>query len=58
MLSMKGGATKAHHGIFDDQDVEQMRRKVKWEDSEPFHVIPMAYLELQKQEKYGEKLEE
>ena len=28
------------------------------EDKEPFHVIPMAYLELQKQAKYGERLEE
>ena len=28
------------------------------EDREPFHVIPMAYLELQKQAKYGERLEE
>lgn len=57
-LSKKEGTSKAHHGIFDDQDVEQMRRKVKWEDREPFHVIPMAYQELQKQAKYGERLEE
>lgn len=56
-LSKKEGTSKAHHGTFDNEDVEQMRRRVNWEDRDPFHVIPMAYRELLKQAEYGKTLE-
>jgi len=42
-LSKKEGTSKVHHGTFDDDDVKQMRQRVKWDDREPFHVIPMVY---------------
>ncbi|MQM20141.1 hypothetical protein Taro_053155 [Colocasia esculenta] len=40
-LSGKEGTSKAHHGTFDKDDLDQMRKKVKWEGREPFHVVPM-----------------
>lgn len=42
-LSKKEGTSKAHHGTFDEDDVKQMKQRVKWEDYEPFHVIQMIY---------------
>ncbi|KAH9324128.1 hypothetical protein KI387_004306 [Taxus chinensis] len=56
-LSKKEGTSKAHHGTFDDEDVEQMRKRVNWEDREPFYVIPMVYREMQKQAEHGKNLE-
>ncbi|XP_008806920.2 transketolase, chloroplastic-like [Phoenix dactylifera] len=56
-LSVKEGTYKAHHGTFEEDDVKQMRGKVKWEDREPFHVIPMVYREMQRQAEYGANLE-
>nr|XP_010918808.1 transketolase, chloroplastic [Elaeis guineensis] len=56
-LSGKEGTYKAHHGTFEENDVKRMRGKVKWENREPFHVIPMVYREMQKQAEYGENLE-
>ncbi|XP_043699832.1 transketolase, chloroplastic-like [Telopea speciosissima] len=56
-LSKKEGTSKAHHGTFDDDDVKEMRKKVNWEDREPFHVVPMVYKEMQITRQYGEKLE-
>ncbi|KAK9124227.1 hypothetical protein Sjap_013829 [Stephania japonica] len=57
-LSVKEGTSKAHHGTFDDEDVKQMRQKIKWEDRKPFHVLPMVYREMQIHTEHGEKLEE
>ncbi|GLJ42686.1 hypothetical protein SUGI_0885050 [Cryptomeria japonica] len=56
-LSKKEGTSKAHHGTFDDEDVEKMRKQVYWEDRKQFYVIPMVYREMQKQAEYGKKLE-
>ncbi|XP_071934888.1 transketolase, chloroplastic-like isoform X1 [Coffea arabica] len=56
-LSKKEGTSKAHHGTFDEDDVKQMKQKVKWENQQPFHVIPMIYREMQIQADQGEKLE-
>ncbi|KAL5981852.1 hypothetical protein ACLOJK_015919 [Asimina triloba] len=56
-LSRKEGTAKAHHGTFDDDDVKEIKAKVKWEDREPFHVIPMVYREMQLQTELGERLE-
>jgi transketolase len=42
-LSRKEGTSKAHHGTFEEDDVKQMKQKVKWDSREPFHVIPMVY---------------
>ncbi|KAG1354925.1 transketolase, chloroplastic [Cocos nucifera] len=55
-LSGKEGTYKAHHGTFEEDDVRRMRGKVKWEDREPFHVIPMVYREMQKRAEHGENL--
>ncbi|XP_016476035.2 transketolase, chloroplastic [Nicotiana tabacum] len=57
-LSKKEGTSKAHHGTFDEDDVKQMKQKVKWDDREPFHVIPMVYREMQAQTDLGGRLEE
>ncbi|KAG5631233.1 hypothetical protein H5410_002950 [Solanum commersonii] len=57
-LSKKEGSSKAHHGTFDDDDVKQMKQKVKWNDREPFHVIPMVYREMQAQIDLGGRLEQ
>ncbi|KAF8403084.1 hypothetical protein HHK36_011178 [Tetracentron sinense] len=56
-LSRKEGTSKAHHGVFEEDDVKQMRQKVKWGDREPFHVIPTIYREMQIQTEHGERLE-
>ncbi|KAK3408942.1 hypothetical protein EUGRSUZ_J01078 [Eucalyptus grandis] len=56
-LSGKEGTSKAHHGTFSEDDVNNMRQKVKWTDREPFHVIPIVYREMQKQADIGERLE-
>ncbi|XP_068645318.1 transketolase, chloroplastic-like [Aristolochia californica] len=53
-LSKKEGTSKAHHGTFDEDDVKMMRSKVKWEDRDPFHVIPMIHREMQVQAECGE----
>lgn len=42
-LSKKEGTSKAHHGTFDEDDEKQMKQKVKWDDRDSFHVIPMIY---------------
>lgn len=42
-LSKKEGTSKAHHGIFDEDDEMQMKQKVNWKGQEPFYVIPMLY---------------
>lgn len=42
-LSKKEGTSKAHHGTFDEDDTNHMRKKVNWDDREPFYVIPMFY---------------
>lgn len=42
-LSQKDGTYKAHHGTFEEDDVKRMKRTVKWEDRQPFHVIPLVY---------------
>ncbi|XP_009591814.1 transketolase, chloroplastic-like [Nicotiana tomentosiformis] len=57
-LSKKEGTSKAHHGTFDEDDVKQMKQKVKWDDREPFYVIPMVYREMQAQTDLGGRLEE
>ncbi|KAG8380514.1 hypothetical protein BUALT_Bualt06G0023600 [Buddleja alternifolia] len=56
-LSKNEGTSKAHHGIFDEDDEKQMKQKVKWDGREPFHVIPMVYREMQVQANRGEELE-
>ncbi|XP_075499136.1 transketolase, chloroplastic-like [Primulina tabacum] len=56
-LSKKEGTSKAHHGVFDEEDEKQMKQKIKWEDRDRFHVIPMTYREMQAQGDYGEALE-
>ncbi|KAL5800290.1 hypothetical protein ACOSQ4_033174 [Xanthoceras sorbifolium] len=56
-LSGKEGTSKAHHGIFDEDDAKRMRDKVNWGDREPFHVIPMVYREMQIQAEHGERME-
>ncbi|KAK6156354.1 hypothetical protein DH2020_010602 [Rehmannia glutinosa] len=56
-LSKKEGTSKAHHGIFDEDDEKQMKQKVKWDGREPFYVIPMVYREMQVQADNGEELE-
>ncbi|KAF3624385.1 hypothetical protein FXO38_02908 [Capsicum annuum] len=57
-LSRKEGTSKAHHGTFDDNDVTQMKQKIKWDDIEPFHVIPMVYREMQAHADLGGRLEQ
>ncbi|KAH0729916.1 hypothetical protein KY289_001104 [Solanum tuberosum] len=57
-LSKKEGTSKAHHGTFDDDDVKQMKQRVKWDDREPFHVIPMVYRETRAQTDIGGRLEQ
>lgn len=42
-LSKKEGTSAAHHGTFDKDDVKKMREKVKWDNRDPFHIIPMVY---------------
>ncbi|XP_022879243.1 transketolase, chloroplastic-like [Olea europaea var. sylvestris] len=56
-LSKKEGTSKAHHGTFDEDDEKQMKQKVKWDDRDSFHVIPMIYREMQVQAERGEELE-
>ncbi|KAI3458966.1 hypothetical protein Pfo_015629 [Paulownia fortunei] len=56
-LSKKEGTSKAHHGIFDEDDEKQMKQKVKWDSREPFYVIPMVHREMQVQADHGEELE-
>ncbi|XP_073008384.1 transketolase, chloroplastic-like [Typha latifolia] len=56
-LSAKEGTSRAHHGTFEGDDVKRMREKVKWEDREAFHIIPMVYREMEKQAEHGEILE-
>ncbi|XP_073124550.1 transketolase, chloroplastic-like [Henckelia pumila] len=56
-MSKKEGTSKAHHGVFDEEDEKQMRQNIKWEDRDRFHVIPMIYREMQAQGDYGEALE-
>ncbi|KAI3416678.1 Transketolase [Psidium guajava] len=56
-LSGKEGTSKAHHGTFSEDDVNNMKQKVNWTDREPFHVIPMIHREMQKQADVGERLE-
>lgn len=56
-LSRKEGTSKAHHGTFEDDEVKEMRQKVRWSDHDPFHVIPLVYRELQIQADNGERLE-
>ncbi|OAY45862.1 transketolase, chloroplastic [Manihot esculenta] len=56
-LSKKEGTFKSHHGTFGEDDLEEMKRKLKWENQEPFHVIPMVYREMQIQSDQGQKLE-
>ncbi|KAJ7970504.1 transketolase, chloroplastic-like [Quillaja saponaria] len=56
-LSGKEGTSKAHHGIFDEDDVKKMRQKVNWNDREAFHVICLVYREMKIQTDYGERLE-
>ncbi|OVA18045.1 Transketolase [Macleaya cordata] len=56
-LSRKEGTSRAHHGAFDDDDLKEMKQKVKWENREPFHVVPTVYREMQIQTEYGEALE-
>ncbi|XP_020527157.1 transketolase, chloroplastic [Amborella trichopoda] len=56
-LSGKEGTSKAHHGIFSDDDVMKMREKVCWKDRHPFHVIPMVYKEMQSHTEHGESME-
>uniref|UniRef100_A0A7N0SWJ4 transketolase n=2 Tax=Kalanchoe fedtschenkoi TaxID=63787 RepID=A0A7N0SWJ4_KALFE len=53
-LSQKEGTSRAHHGVFDDDDLKKMRGKVNWSEREPFHVIPMIYREMQMQAEEGE----
>lgn len=55
-LSKKEGTSKAHHGVFDEEDEKQMKQRVKWEGRDRFHVIPMIYREMQAQGDYGEAL--
>ncbi|PHT94255.1 Transketolase, chloroplastic [Capsicum annuum] len=57
-LSRKEGTSKAHHGTFDDDDVKLMKQKVKWDDTEAFHVIPMVYREMQAQADLGGRMEQ
>ncbi|KAL8052106.1 hypothetical protein ABFX02_06G191600 [Erythranthe guttata] len=56
-LSKKEGTSKAHHGIFDEEDEKQMKEKVKWGTRQPFYVIPMLHREMQVQAGRGEELE-
>ncbi|KAL6552779.1 hypothetical protein OROHE_008143 [Orobanche hederae] len=56
-LSKNEGTSKAHHGIFHEDDEKQMKQKVKWDNREPFYVIPMLYREMQDQANRGEELE-
>ncbi|WRX12128.1 Transketolase [Theobroma cacao] len=43
-LSEKEGTSRAHHGMFDEDDVTNMKEKVNWvREEQPFHVIPMVY---------------
>ncbi|XP_051130813.1 transketolase, chloroplastic-like [Andrographis paniculata] len=56
-LSKKEGTSKAHHGIFDEDDERQMKQKVKWDGRQPFYVIPMVRREMQVQAEYGEELD-
>ncbi|KAJ8529044.1 hypothetical protein K7X08_035879 [Anisodus acutangulus] len=57
-LSKNDETSKAHHGTFDDDDVKKMKQKVKWDDREPFHVIPMVYstIEYQQELEWHSKL--
>ncbi|XP_026416511.1 transketolase 10-like [Papaver somniferum] len=57
-LSRKEGTSKAHHGTFEDDEVKEMKQKVKWEGRKPFHVVPSVYREMKIQTEYGEALEE
>jgi transketolase len=41
--SKNQGTSKAHHGTFDEDDVRRMREAARWDDRDPFHVIPMVY---------------
>ncbi|THU54986.1 hypothetical protein C4D60_Mb11t01820 [Musa balbisiana] len=56
-LSQKDGTYKAHHGTFEEDDVKRMKRTVKWEDRQPFHVIPLVYREMQRKKEHGGDLE-
>ncbi|KAJ4828215.1 hypothetical protein Tsubulata_046109, partial [Turnera subulata] len=54
---------RAHDGTFDEADVKKMREKMKWNNREPFSVIPMnnngsiPCREMQIQANHGETLE-
>ncbi|KAK1260185.1 hypothetical protein QJS04_geneDACA002098 [Acorus gramineus] len=56
-LSRKEGTSKAHHGTFDEDDYQSIRDKVKWNDREPFHVIPLVYREFGYKAEQTENLE-
>nr|GMC72937.1 transketolase, chloroplastic-like [Ipomoea batatas] len=57
-LSKKEGTSKAHHGTFEEDDVKQMKQKLRWDGQGPFHVIPMVYREMKLQAEKGETLEQ
>ncbi|XP_019194265.1 PREDICTED: transketolase, chloroplastic-like [Ipomoea nil] len=58
-LSKKEGTSKAHHGTFEEDDVKQMKQKLRWDNGRgPFHVIPMLYREMKLQAEQGETLEQ
>nr|GLL23230.1 transketolase, chloroplastic-like [Ipomoea trifida] len=57
-LSKKEGTSKAHHGTFEEDDVKQMKQKLRWDDRGPFHVIPMVCREMKLQAEKGETLEQ
>lgn len=43
-LSEKEGTSRAHHGMFDEDDMTNMKEKVNWvREEQPFHVIPTVY---------------
>ncbi|EOY18686.1 Transketolase, putative [Theobroma cacao] len=58
-LSEKEGTSRAHHGMFDEDDMTNMKEKVNWvREEQPFHVIPTVYrFEMQLQAERGEELE-
>nr|XP_024385105.1 transketolase, chloroplastic-like isoform X2 [Physcomitrium patens] len=56
--SVKENTAKAHHGTFDEDDVKHMHKNLKWENREPFYVIPQVYEEFTDHAKHGISEEE
>eukprot|EP00850_Spirogloea_muscicola_P007184 SM000036S13228 [mRNA] locus=s36:79287:81935:+ [translate_table: standard] len=51
------GTPKAHHGAFGEEERENIRQKLGWESTEPFHIPEAVYKEYHKAGERGAEAE-